>query len=59
MLKKAAELTPDDPVIAEHLGDAYKETGSVEKAREQYERALQIDPERTEVKEKLESLNHE
>ncbi|MBW1679446.1 MAG: hypothetical protein JRJ08_04790, partial [Deltaproteobacteria bacterium] len=50
---------PDDPLITEHLGDVYLEAGMVDKARIQYERAFKIDPERKELKEKIERLKRQ
>ena len=38
-------LRPDDPVINEHLGDAYWRVGRRLEARFQWERALIFDPE--------------
>ncbi len=55
-LKKAVTLAPDDALITEHLGDVYLEAGKEDKAKIQYERALHIDPEREELKGKLEGL---
>jgi imidazolonepropionase-like amidohydrolase len=38
------------------LGDSYAETGQPEKAKRSYERALELDPENTELREKLKQL---
>jgi len=44
-----------DPVIYEHLGDAYLKQGNLLKARESWQRSLESDPqENPQVKEKLE-----
>jgi len=40
VLEKAASLVPDDPVILEHLGDAYQKVNNKEKALEFYNRSL-------------------
>lgn len=40
-LEKAVEREGPDPVILEHLGDAYAVTGNDEKAREAYRKALE------------------
>jgi len=44
-LLDAAELTPDDPTVAEHLGDVYEKRGEVGKARQEWKRALSLKPE--------------
>ncbi len=58
MLEKAAELRPEDPVINDHLGDAYWQVGRRHEARFQWRRALSYDPEKEEIpiiKDKLRS----
>jgi Flp pilus assembly protein TadD len=35
-LERAVELTVDDPVIIEHLGDAYEKIGRTEQALQRY-----------------------
>jgi Flp pilus assembly protein TadD len=40
VLEKAAELSSSDPVIMEHLGDAFRMTGQFKKALEAYRKAL-------------------
>jgi len=54
-LEKAAQNV-QEMVIYEHLGDVYKDMGRFEDARKQYERALELDIENKELKEKLKSL---
>jgi len=44
-LKYAAQLVPSDPVIIDHLGDAYWRVGEDQNARLQWQRALSFDPE--------------
>ena len=39
-LEKAVSLVPDDPIILEHMGDAYLEIRHKEKALEFYKRSL-------------------
>jgi Tfp pilus assembly protein PilF len=58
-LEKAHKLAPEDPVIAEHLGDVYLKNQQGDKAIELYERSLQLDPKKTEVAEKLKKLRRE
>lgn len=41
-LERAAGLLPDDPEIAEHLGDVLRALGDARRAREQYQRALAL-----------------
>jgi tetratricopeptide (TPR) repeat protein len=43
-LEKASGLTPDDPTIAEHLGDAYLGKKEYVKARRFYKKALLLNP---------------
>jgi tetratricopeptide (TPR) repeat protein len=52
-LKKAAELIDNDAVIFEHLGDVYKAMGDIDAAKENYERALELDPDSIIIEEKL------
>ena len=53
-LEQAIGVLPD-PVIYEHLGDAYLKEGNLIKARENWQKSLEIDPEENlRVKEKLE-----
>jgi tetratricopeptide (TPR) repeat protein len=56
-LEKAVEYAPDDAIIREHLGDAYLKTDLKNRALEMYEGALTLDPEKDELKKKIESLN--
>jgi len=51
-LKRAAELD-NDPVILDHLGDAYEATGDLEKARRWWQEALVNDPDNEKIKQKL------
>lgn len=43
-MERAAELTPSDPVINDHLGDVYWAVGRLREARFQWRRALSFDP---------------
>ena len=49
-LEQAASLEPIDPVINDHLGDAYWAVGRVIEARFQWQRALSFGPTETEAK---------
>lgn len=56
-LEKAAQLLPD-PVIYEHLGDVYFKQSNLNKAKENWQRSLEISTEENpQVKEKLEKSN--
>ncbi len=52
-LKKAVTLD-NDSVIFDHLGDAYKASGDMESARTAWEKALNLAPDDSKIKEKLE-----
>lgn len=57
-LEDAASLLPYDPVVNDHLGDAYWHTGRKNEARFQWERALRNNPDsklEDELKKKLEN----
>jgi tetratricopeptide (TPR) repeat protein len=56
-LERAAELEPGDPIIREHLGDAYLKLDQPQKALESYRQSLLLKPENnTSVEEKIRSL---
>ncbi len=50
---KMMESTPD-PVVYEHLGDAYEKLGSIDRARGAWVKALELDKESKTLKEKVE-----
>ena len=55
-LERAVELEPGDPVINDHLGDAYWRVGREREARFQWQRALTLEPEKdalTAIEQKL------
>ena len=57
-LKKAVSIIPDDPTIAEHLGDVYLKKKAYEKSLKMYEKALlmkHLDKEK--IKEKIRKVN--
>ncbi len=61
-LQRANELTGGDPVIFEHLGDAYLLRGERERALESYREAMELGPrpdEQPDLPEKLERLERE
>ncbi len=51
-LKKAVTLD-SDPIIFDHLGDVYQAVGDSENARAWWQKALEIDPDNEQIKEKL------
>jgi len=51
-LKKAVALDKD-PVIFDHLGDVYRAVGDLKQARNWWEKALEMDPDNRQIKEKL------
>jgi Flp pilus assembly protein TadD len=53
-LKRAVDRAKEDPVIFEHLGDAYHKNGYDEDAAAAWEKALQLDPAADSVRKKLE-----
>ena len=56
-MEKAVEyIEGDDSVIRDHLGDVYLKFGKREKAREQWERSLALDPSNETITKKIESL---
>jgi tetratricopeptide (TPR) repeat protein len=56
-LEKAAVLL-DDPVIFEHLGDAYFKIRDLAAARGNWEKSLKLNPDKPEVKKKIEDLQN-
>ena len=52
----ANQLTSDDPVLTDHLGDIYYKLGQPEKAKEMWEKSLSIDANNISVKNKLNKL---
>jgi len=51
-LKKAVSLD-NDPVIFDHLGDAFKAKGDTDEARIWWQKALEVDPDNTAIREKI------
>jgi predicted negative regulator of RcsB-dependent stress response len=47
---------PDDPTIAEHLGDVFHRLNKTDKALELYRRALEMKPENTSVQQKINTI---
>jgi tetratricopeptide (TPR) repeat protein len=57
-LERAGSLVPDDPVILEHLGDAYRQLGQGARALEVYRKALEKakEEDRNRIDEKIRAL---
>jgi len=55
-LKEAAAILPEDPAIADHLGDACEKAGRPGEALAQYEKALKLKPDMKGLKEKIDNL---
>jgi tetratricopeptide (TPR) repeat protein len=55
-LTRAVELSGEDPVVSEHLGDVYKAKNDVENAARYWKLALEKDPTNTELQAKIEQL---
>jgi len=55
-LEEAEEYAAEDPLIKEHLGDAYLKADFKDKALEMYEKALALEPGKDELKKKIEML---
>lgn len=54
-LERAASLL-QDPVIYDHLGEAFLKTNEVEKAKINWQKSLKLDPKQDKVKQKLEKI---
>jgi tetratricopeptide (TPR) repeat protein len=53
LLEDSFSLVSDDSTIAEHLGDAYAARHEFKKALKQYRKALEIDPDRKDLADKI------
>ncbi len=58
-LEKAVEIHPDDPIIAEHLGDLYRAMNLRDDAVAVYRKILKNNPQAQQVQEKLDKLIEE
>jgi tetratricopeptide (TPR) repeat protein len=56
LLERASQLLDSDPIIFDHLGDAYFKRGDVEHAEAAWQKALELDPTLEAVQRKLDSL---
>jgi tetratricopeptide (TPR) repeat protein len=55
-IQHAARLVGDDPVVLEHLGDAYCENKLWKEALEEWGKSLKLEPTNDAVKQKIEKL---
>jgi Flp pilus assembly protein TadD len=58
-LQKALNYSSEDPVLYDHLGDAYRQKGDTAKALEHYNQAVRLDPSLDRVKAKIKSIKKE
>jgi tetratricopeptide (TPR) repeat protein len=58
-IKKSVEKREDSAVVVEHLGDVFFKLGSIEDARNQWKRALELEKENKRLKLKIENTQHE
>lgn len=58
-LEEATSLIDDDSTISEHLGDAYLARHEIKKALKSYKKALEIDPDRKELLDKIRKVKGE
>ena len=57
-MKRAVKLVDSDPIIREHLGDAYGKLGRIDEALQAYRRSLELGSENeAEIKRKMEELD--
>ena len=57
LLEKALAYSSEDPIIYDHLGDAYAQSGNAKKAVEYWRKALALDPNLDTIKAKIENLS--
>lgn len=55
-LERASKLRPPDTTLLNALGTSFEKTGNLKRAKEMFERSLEIDPEQSAVKEQLARL---
>ena len=58
-LELATSLLPDDPVILDHLGDAYRELKRWNDAVRAWRRSLKVNPKNKVMKNKIERIEKE
>ena len=55
-LEKASRKLPKDAVISDHLGDVYYSLNMFNEAKIQWEKSLELAPEKEEIKQKIKRL---
>ena len=55
LLRAAQSLTRDDPVVFEHIGDAYAKSNRIPQALEYWQKAITLDPGNKALADKVES----
>jgi len=58
-LEEANRLVDDDSTVLEHLGDAYLARHEYKKALKTYKKALELDPDRKELADKVRKVKGE
>jgi tetratricopeptide (TPR) repeat protein len=53
LLRAAQKLTHDDPIVFEHIGDAYAKLNKIPQAMESWQKALALDPQNKRLAEKI------
>jgi tetratricopeptide (TPR) repeat protein len=56
MLEAAVQKVPEDNLIRLHLGDAYFENGQWDRALEEWEESLRLNPNNKSLKKKVEEI---
>jgi Flp pilus assembly protein TadD len=56
VMQNAIAKVPEDPVMREHYGDIYLKLSNKAKAREQWLKSLQLDPENKNLREKFKDM---
>ena len=55
LLRAAQQLSRDDPVVFEHIGDTYAKLNKIPQAMENWQKALALDPQNKRLVEKIEN----
>lgn len=55
LLRAAGKMTHDDPIVFEHIGDAYSKLSKIPQAMESWQKALALDPQNKRLAEKIDN----
>jgi tetratricopeptide (TPR) repeat protein len=55
LLRAAEKMTRDDPIVLEHIGDAYAKLSKIPQAMESWQKALALDPQNKRLAEKIDN----